>query len=121
MSELENRINSLLSSPEDMAQLMQMAKSIMPDEKGAPEDGGETGFMGVLGSLAGGGMNSGIMSALGNLVGSGEKNDKRTLLAAMTPYLGEKRRQKMEKAMQIAKIASIAGGLFADRGEGDDV
>ena len=121
MSELEDRINSLLSSPEDMAQMMQIAKSIMPEEKPEPEDNGASDILGVLGGLTGGGMSSGLMSVFGNLIGGDEKNDKRTLLAAMTPYLGEKRRGKMEKAMQIAKLASVAGSLFSDWGGVDDV
>ena len=36
-------------------------------------------------------------------------NDKKALLEAMKPYLSEKRRQKMDKALKIARLARIAG------------
>lgn len=116
MSELEDKINSLLSSPEDMSRIMQLAKSIMPGE-GESTAGGTEQDAGAAGS----GLDAGLMASIGKLMGGGDekKDSKRALLNAMTPYLGEERRRKMKKAMQIAKIASVAGAFFSESGDAD--
>lgn len=119
MSELEERISSILNSPEEMSRLAQMAQSLLGGD--APADdksGGE----------ATSGMNSGLMRSLAGLFGGdapslpqGEtKSDKLALIEAMSPFLGEKRRKKMSRALQIAKAARFAGVFLAENGgEGD--
>lgn len=125
MAELEDMINNVLSSPEQMSKIMEMAKSIMPEGGGdgqpsepgpAPGGGDLSGMMGTLGKLMGGGGLSGLGGVLGDALG-GKKDDKRALLEAMTPYLGDKRKEKMTRAMQIAKIASVAGKFLSEEGE----
>ncbi len=115
MSELEDRINSILSSPEEMSRLMQTAQSLLGGETPEGEKGGgfpglEPGVMGKLAGLFGGGA----------LQQQGAKSDKLALLEAISPFLGEKRRKKMSRALQIAKAARLAGVFFAENGgEGD--
>lgn len=114
MGELEEKLNELLSSPEELAKLMGMARSLMGDSgtdgpQAAPSEEMSGGLLKKLGGM------------LGAQTGTAEKEDgKRALLAAMTPYLGERRRKKMLQAMQLAKLASLAGNfLREDEDNGD--
>lgn len=119
MSELEERINSILASPEEMGRLMQMAQSILG---GAPQEETQPKAEETLP-----GLNAGMMGKLAGLLGSGAqapvsgKSDKLALIEAMQPFFGEKRRKKMSRALQIAKAARIAGVLFAENGGDGDV
>lgn len=126
MSELEDRINSILSSPEEMEKLTKMAQSLMAggsegsviqespgsERAAAPENPlGELGIdPGALASIGR------IMSASGAAGGSNH-----TLLEAMKPYLSEKRRDKLARAMQLAKMAKLAGAAFSEYGGTGDV
>ena len=38
----------------------------------------------------------------------GKKSESRDLLEAMKPFLAEKRRRKIDKAMKLARLASLA-------------
>ena len=68
-----------------------------------------------------GGIDPGLISRISKLLSrSGSGDGERTaLLNAMKPYLSEKRRSKMDKAMKLAKFAEIAE-LAADEFGGDD-
>ena len=107
MSELEDRIGSILNSPEEMRRITELAQSLMggvPQEPAAPA------------------VDGGLSDKLRGLMGTshGENNDKLALLEAMKPFLGEKRRRKMSRALQIARAAKIAGKLLGEEGvEGD--
>ena len=57
-----------------------------------------------------------MMSALR---GGGHDSANRHLLEAMKPYLAEKRRRKIDRAMKLARLASLAE-LAAEDLEGDD-
>lgn len=113
MSELEDKINSVLNSPEEMSKIMELAKSFMGDESEPSGGGGNEADMPDLG----------MMASIGKLLNGsgGGKNDKRALLNAMTPYLSEGRRAKMTKAMQIARIAGIAGTFLSEKGGDGDI
>lgn len=125
MSELEDKINSVLSSPEEMSKIMQLAQSLMGDggsESPLTTPGGESPRTMPASPETGVGFDLGgiDLSAIGKLLGGGKKNDKHALLAAMTPYLGEERRRKMSRAMQIAQLAGVAG-KFLGSGEDNNV
>ena len=138
MSEFEDKINSLLNDPKQMDKIAAMAKSLMGDEGGTPKPQNaankaeDSGFdPAMLGKLTGlfkkdgsedVGIDPAMLGKLMGLLGKGSSGDseRTALLNAMKPYLSEKRRTKMDKAMKlarIAKIAELAAGEFG--GDGD--
>lgn len=132
MSEFENRINSVLNDPEQMDKIANLAKSLMGGEaqKADPGDGGMMGKLGELAkSLTGGGstgrdspdIDPAMLGKIGRLMkaGNAQNSNERALLEAMKPYLTEKRRQKMDRALQLAKLARIARIAMGEMGEGD--
>ena len=132
MSEFEDRINSVLNDPEQMDKIANLAKSLMGG-KGQSADAGDGGMMGKLGELAksfsGGGsatqespaIDPAMLGKIGRLMkaGNAQNSNERALLEAMKPYLTEKRRQKMDRALQLAKLARIARIAMGEMGEGD--
>ena len=132
MSEFEDRINSVLNDPEQMNKIANLAKSLMggDGQKTAPGDGGMMGKLGELAKgLSGGGsagqespaIDPAMLGKIGRLMKAGntQSSNERALLEAMKPYLTEKRRQKMDRALQLAKLARIARMAMGEMGEGD--
>lgn len=137
MSEFEDKINSLLNDPKQMDKIAALAKSLMGEEGGGQKPQStanvaqDSGFdPAMLNKLSGlfkkdGSDDTGLDPAmLGKLMGllktgaSGD-SERTALLNAMKPYLSEKRRTKMDKAMKlarIAKIAELAAGEFGGDG-----
>ena len=110
MNELEDKLNSLLNDPEQMERFAGFAKSVMggisaPDKSETPD------------------IDMGMIKKIGSLMsGSGAKSSRdEKLLEAMKPYLSEKRRSKMDRAMKIAQLASIANAAALFGGDDDDV
>jgi hypothetical protein len=134
MSELEDKLNKILSSPADMEKIMGIARSLsgsMGGDAGVSDGAPSTQAVSSgLGSLD----LSALSSTLGNLdpkvfrlmnrlvseYGSG-KNDKAELLNAIKPYLKEDRRAKVDRAVEIAKLAKLAKVAFAEFTGGDKV
>lgn len=111
MSEFEDRINSILSDPEEMEKISRMAAAMMG---GGAEQGQESAPVQPDGEL---------LQRLTKLVqraGNGE-NDKAGLLRAMTPYLREDRRIRLQKAMRLAQLARLAGLAMEEYGGGRGV
>ena len=132
MGEFEDRINSVLNDPEQMDKIANLAKSLMGGEaqKADPGDGGMMGKLGDLAKgLTGGGpsgrdgpdIDPAMLGKIGRLMkaGNAQNSNERALLEAMKPYLTEKRRQKMDRALQLAKLARIARIAMGEMGEGD--
>ena len=109
MDEFGEKLNGLLNDPKQMESFASFAKSIM---------GGEMPF----GAPSEPEIDPKLMQKLGGIIAKGDKescNEKR-LLDAMKPYLSEKRRSKMEKAMKLARLAAIAELAASEfGGEGD--
>ncbi len=109
---LEEKLNQILSNPDSMAQIMSMAQSFgfQPEsEPSAPS------------SLPDEEMLRGMMQLMQQV----QQNDGRqeALLRALKPYLAPDRREKLDKAMQLARLSKIAGcalgkpgGLFSGKG-----
>ena len=100
MDELEEKINSVLSDAQQMEKITKLAQSIMAGN--APESGND-----APNDL---GFDMSMLSRISGLMNSGGEKDKkeRGLLEAMSPYLSEKRRGKMERALKIAKLTRLA-------------
>lgn len=97
MSEFEDKLNELLNNPSQMERFASMAKSLMGGEMPMP-------------SMPEADIDAGMLKKISSLMsGADVKSGKdKKLLEAMRPYLSEKRRSKMDKAMKIARLASIA-------------
>lgn len=104
MSELEEQINRILSDPGQMEKLTGLASLLM---------GGE-------GESAAPAPDPGLLQKLGGALGGGAAGKETALLEAMRPWLSEKRRHKMDRAMQLAKMARIARLALGQMGGGDD-
>ena len=109
MSEFEDKLNHILSDPQEMEKISRLAAQLMGDS---------TNGQGDTPPSPGGGLPdlSGILGKLGN---TGGKSDKAALLSALSPYLRPDRRQKLQKALRLAQAARIAGvALEAYGGDG---
>ena len=126
MAEFDEKLNSLLSNPEAMAQIMQMAQSLSggqaqqppqqplqqpvrpapppPPAQAPPPSGGD-----LLSSLSGltGGIDPTMLTKLLPLIqelGSQNDSNARQLLYALRPYLKPERQEKIERALQLARL-----------------
>ena len=111
MAEMEDKINSILSDPKMMQQIMSMAQALGGDgskkEDPPPQ---QQGFsipeidMATVQKITGLARQSGI--------------DKReqSLLRALGGYLSKDRVARLEKAMRAAKMAKIATSALGQRG-----
>jgi len=95
MENLDEALGKLLSDPNAMAQVMNLAQSLgamVPQEGGAqkPEETPPLPGLDMLKSLPGG-------------------NERHTaLFRALGPFLSPKRREKLERAIQIGRLSGLA-------------
>ncbi len=125
MSEWEDRINSLLNDPAQMDKIANLAKTLMGGENAAGQGGGPSAGAGS-GPADGDalGFDPAVLRRLSRLMQDGggrDGRDKRALLEAMKPYLSEKRRVKMDKAIRMARLARMAQLAIGELGENGDV
>jgi hypothetical protein len=150
VTELEEKLNSILGDQQTMSQIMSLAQSLSgggtqsappPEENKepppAPVDGTAAAstpdLSALLGSLMGG-SSSGSASGSGGLdprlltmatkvLGEYQSGDdsRTALLQALRPFVKEKRYAKLDKAIQIAKLSRmIRVALDTFKGGGDD-
>ena len=135
MAEFDEKLNSLLSNPEAMAQIMQMAQSLSggqaqqppqqplqqpvrpapppPPAQAPPPSGGD-----LLSSLSGltGGIDPTMLTKLLPLIqelGSQHDSNARQLLYALRPYLKPERQEKIERALQLARLFHLGKKFLA--------
>ncbi len=129
MSELEDKLNKILSSPAEMEKIMNIARSLSgsADSQSAPTDAaagaaddGAAADASSLGSALGS-IDPKTLNLIGRLAGeyTSGKNDKAVLLNAIKPYLKEDRRAKIDRAAEIAKLARLAKLAFKEFTGGD--
>lgn len=141
MSEFEEKLNAILSNPEAMGQVMNLAQSLNlgggggPSGEGGPPDpppqtsqapqnsaasgGGVTDGLAGLGSLLGQidpRLIGRLLPLAGELAGGG--NDERMqLLYALRPFLKPERRDKVERAAKTARLIHVGKKLLQSMGE----
>lgn len=103
MSELEERLNSLLSNPQLMQQIASMAQAMGSSQPEQPETQ----------SLNAPALDPKLIQVMASTLGNtGVDNNQNALLHALGPYLSPHRVQKLERAMRAAKLASAASGFL---------
>lgn len=138
MSDFEEKLNAILSNPDAMSQVMNLAQSLnlggggesssaQQEDSPGPQSGGEAqsgggpglGDLAGLGSLLGQidpAMIQRMLPLVGELTGGG--NDERMqLLYALRPFLKPERRDKVERAAKTAKLIHIGKKLLSTMGE----
>lgn len=135
MGELEEKLNAILSDPEAMSQVMNLAQSLNLGGPGEPQQGEPShqetppsegsGGLGGLGDLANLGNLLGqidpkviqrLMPLVGELTGGGN-DEKMQLLYALRPFLRPERQEKVERAARTAKLIHIGKKLLKSMGE----
>ena len=105
MSELEEKLQSILSNPQMMQTIASMAQSLgqAPPEK-APE---------TPPALP---IDPGILQKIAGLIGQNHVDSRElALLQALGPYVHADRLGRLEKAMRSAKMAKLALGLLGSQ------
>lgn len=143
MAEFDEKLNSILSNPDAMSQIMQLAQSLGGGAPGSgdpqPVSQQQTGWSSqpppqqtgwsppphaggggdLLSSLAGGldpRLISRLLPLLQELGGQRDSN-ARNLLYALRPYLRSDRQEKIERALQLARLFHL-GKKFLSGWEG---
>lgn len=111
MAEFDDKLNALLSNPQLMSQIMSMAGALNQQEPpSAPQEppvqNRQTG--------SGPSFNPAALQGMMELLGGTQIDPKqRSLIRALQGFLPSDRIQKLEKAMQAAKIARYASSALA--------
>lgn len=116
---LEDKLNQILNDPDSMARILSLAQSIgMAQETEtaqAPPPPAADAFPMDEGMLFG------MLQMLRQMQHSDPKQD--ALLCALRPYLAPERQEKLDRAIQLARLSSIArlalgnsGLLFGGKG-----
>lgn len=108
MGDMEDKLNTILSNPAMMQQIMALAQSMGQDEQKntnipLPDSAPEID-LGMIKRLSGLAQNTGV------------DNNQKVLLNALCPYLSKDRINKLEKAMRAAKMAKLATGFMGNQG-----
>lgn len=126
MAEFDETLNRLLSNPDAMSQIMQLAQSLgggetapAPQPAAPPPPPQESGTGDPLSSLTGG-VDPSLLLKLMPLIrelGGQQDSNARQLLYALKPYLKADRQDKIERALQLARLFHV-GKRFLSEWEG---
>ena len=108
MSEMEDKLNSVLGNPQMMQQIMSMAHTLSqsPSPQNEPIKTAEAPQIDLA-----------LVQKLSGLAGQSTiDSNQRALLQALHPYLSHNRVIKLEKAMRAAKMAKLASGFLNQGG-----
>ena len=137
MSGFEEKLNAILSDPNAMAQVMDLARSLNledgppPPEDGAPSpepppEGGQAAAgeapLSGLGDLLGQvdpQMLRRLLPLVGELKGGGEQDQRLQLLTALRPFLKPERQEKVGRAVRAARLIHLGKKLLTAMGEND--
>lgn len=118
MEDMNDMLGSLLSDPESMQQIKELAdmlKSEMPSDGKSGESGqsSQGGFdFGSLAGLMGGQFDPNMLTAVSKVLAAMNGEDKnRALLMALRPHLSGDKQERVDKAVRMLKLYSAANAL----------
>ena len=119
MAEFDEQLNNILSNPSAMSQIMQLAQSLSGGQERPtappPPQAKQSSPPDLLSSLTGG-IDPKLMARLLPLIqelGSQQDSNARALLYALRPYLKEERQEKVERALQLARLFHLGKKFLA--------
>ena len=129
MSELDDKLNSILSNPAMMQQIMSLAQALnqseaqqpqqqqqqQPPPPPVPQNQVQQANFASSNERA---LNPNMLSKIAGIMqrSSIDKNQE-ALLRALRPYLSKQKLDKLERAMHAAKMAGIASEMVNIRGQ----
>ena len=104
MDELSQKLSEILSDPESMNRVREMAESLLsgPDEKKAPEINLLSGAMDGLGTE-----DMQRLIKIFSKLNSAERDSRAELLLALKPHLSDEKKKKVDSAIKILKIIEL--------------
>lgn len=119
MDGIEDKINALFSSPESMMQIKKLAESLSgaaSDTESGSDTGNKSGEVNIP-------LLSGLDPKLMKLAMNAMKeyncpSEVSKLISALRPYLRGDRAERLEKAMNIARVARAAKNILPEIGGG---
>jgi len=118
MTDFQDALNKLLSSPEDMEKLTALAGQFLGggSEPETPEPSGRGADFGSIASAISG-MDPALLGKITKLMSvySG-KSDKAALIEAISPYIDPERQSRLAKAQELAKYARVAKAALGEFG-----
>lgn len=133
MSDFDERLNSILSDPETMAQLAAIAQSLTapsPDgaQSAAPAPPAEqpNAPQGAASDAAAmlGGLDPELLRRLAPIMremNRPESGETAAFLRALRPFLSETRREKVERAAQLARLLHLGKSFLVSQGGSERV
>ena len=116
MSELDDKLNSILSNPQMMQQIMSLAQS-MNGSDSAPSPPPSAPPPPKAPALFDAPIDPSLLSKIAGLMQRGSiDQDQMQLLKALRPYLSGQKLQKLERAMHAARMAGIASDVIGAQG-----
>ena len=135
MSEFEEKLNAILSNPEAMSQVMNLAQSLnlgggpstqQEDSSASPletknsDDSPNLGDFAGLGNLLGQidpAMLQRLLPLVGELTGGSGNDERMQLLYALRPFLKPERRDKVEQAVRAAHLLHVGKKFLTTLGD----
>lgn len=117
MAELEEMLNSVLSSPQEMEKIMGLARQLSASHGEAappPEPRAPSGAAGLFDGLDP--KTLGLITRLMGEFSASGKDDKTALVEALKPYIKSERGADLEKAVKIARLARLARTVLPELG-----
>lgn len=106
-------LQSVLSDPAQMERLTAMAQSLMGGEPKAEGDPPPEPAPAPKSPLP----EAKLLSAITGMMGrKGEQSRSAALLSAMRPYMRPEKQEKLDRAMQVARVVRIAGAVMREWG-----
>ena len=101
------KMQSLLSDPESMQQLQELAQMLQADsgQESTETESAPTATEQTDAAASGGGLDLGALMKVSQLMGSAKEDSDAALLLALKPHLREER--QVEKAVKMLKLLSI--------------
>ena len=120
MSELDDKLNSILSNPQMMQQIMSLAQSMNGSDSAPspPPSAPPPPPPPKAPALFDAPIDPSLLSKIAGLMQRGSiDQDQMQLLKALRPYLSGQKLQKLERAMHAARMAGIASDVIGAQGQ----